>query len=320
MTKIAAHARIVEHPFAHLISGGRIDAFQAGNGQVSLQIHGLQRISSQVAEQNGKLFERATCKLIPLDLSFSGVTGLRFSSFFVELGNYALDDPARIISVLYSWREATRRDIFHLFGLHGPIWADLRFYAKQVIYDEGQSGPLFTLERDWSAAPPLPGRLVPEPKSLHRQFGGDPIKIKVNERVRHHKLFIGGVHIQPEIRPNVDVVFNVGEEPSKWVKDGQVHPADRWDNKGEGMKGMNYEEIRAEANWVIDRLQKDQSVLVHCAAGMNRSSTICCAVLILLEGLSAGQALERVREHHPWAKPDSNHWLALRWLEMKQKE
>jgi len=54
-------------------------------------------------------------------------------------------------------------------------------------------------------------------------------------------------------------------------------------------------------------------------AGMNRSTTICCAVLILLEGLSAEAALERVREHHPWARPDSHHWLTLRWLEMSSK-
>jgi protein-tyrosine phosphatase len=54
--------------------------------------------------------------------------------------------------------------------------------------------------------------------------------------------------------------------------------------------------------------------LVHCSAGFNRSVTVCCAVLILLEGLSADAALARVREHHPWARPDSQHWLALRWL------
>jgi hypothetical protein len=37
-------------------------------------------------------------------------------------------------------------------------------------------------------------------------------------------------------------------------------------------------------------------------------------VLILLEKLSAEDALERVRQHHPWARPDTRHWLALRWL------
>jgi hypothetical protein len=33
-----------------------------------------------------------------------------------------------------------------------------------------------------------------------------------------------------------------------------------------------------------------------------------------LENLSAEAALTRVREHHPWARPDAHHWLKLRWL------
>jgi len=65
---------------------------------------------------------------------------------------------------------------------------------------------------------------------------------------------------------------------------------------------------------VVERLRAGQRVLVHCSAGFNRSATICCAALILLEGLSAEAALERVRQHHPWCRPDPHHWLALRWL------
>jgi len=78
---------------------------------------------------------------------------------------------------------------------------------------------------------------------------------------------------------------------------------------------MSVNEIREEAEWVIGHLRNGRSVLVHCVAGMNRSATICCAVLMLHENLSAEAALERVREHHPWARPDVHHWLALRWLE-----
>jgi predicted protein tyrosine phosphatase len=118
----------------------------------------------------------------------------------------------------------------------------------------------------------------------------------------------------------VNAVLNLGENPSRWVKSGILHPDDRAINKGEGLQGMSVDEIQEEANWVIERLQKKQSVLVHCAAGMNRSSTICCAVLMLLEELSAEDALQRVREHHPWARPDSQHWLKLRWLAKTHSE
>ena len=84
--------------------------------------------------------------------------------------------------------------------------------------------------------------------------------------------------------------------------------------KGEGRRGMDMTEMINEAQWVKDRLRAGQRVLVHCSAGFNRSVTVCCAALILLEGISAENALERVREHHPWARPDAHHWLVLRWL------
>jgi protein-tyrosine phosphatase len=118
----------------------------------------------------------------------------------------------------------------------------------------------------------------------------------------------------------VDAVLNLGEEASLWVKGTQIHQNDRAINRGEGSSGMAVPEICEEAQWVIERLEQNQRVLVHCVAGMNRSVTIGCAVLMLLEGLSAQAALERVRQHHPWARPDSHHWLALRWLEKNKKE
>jgi hypothetical protein len=142
----------------------------------------------------------------------------------------------------------------------------------------------------------------------------------VNGKTRHHKLFVGERGIQPKHRPHVDAVLNLGEEPSRWVKEPKVHPNDRAINRGEGADGMTVIEICEEAQWVIERLEQNQRVLVHCVAGMNRSTTVCCAVLMLLEGLTAEAALERVRQHHPWARPDSHHWLALRWLEMNKKE
>lgn len=175
-----------------------------------------------------------------------------------------------------------------------------------------------TLTRDWSPAPAASARMVPVPRRLHQRYGGDPVAINLNGRLLQRRFFTGGVDIQPEQRPEVDAVLNVGEEASRWFGTAPNNPADRWENKGEGSDGMGVDEIAEEAGWVIERLRSGQRVLVHCAAGMNRSATICTAALILLEGLSAEAALERVRQHHPWARPDSFHWLALRWLEKRE--
>ena len=84
--------------------------------------------------------------------------------------------------------------------------------------------------------------------------------------------------------------------------------------QGEGAQGMDITAIMAEAQRVIDRFQAGERALVHCSTGFNRSVTVCCAVLMRLETLSAEEALTRVREHHPWARPDSHHWLRLRWM------
>jgi hypothetical protein len=197
----------------------------------------------------------------------------------------------------------------------------MNFFASGATHEKGDGGSPFTFERDWSPAPPMPEGVVPQPIDIHDNFGGDPVSVKIGDTVQEQRLFVGGLENQPEHRPpQVDAVLNLGEKPSLWVKGNDNHPNDRVVEKGEGSKGMSVDEIRAEANWVIDHLKKDEHVLVQCVAGKNRSTTICCAVVMLLEGMTAEEALKRVREQHPWAKPDSYHWLAFRWLEKSKKE
>ena len=100
-------------------------------------------------------------------------------------------------------------------------------------------------------------------------------------------MFVGGLDEQNTQRPGVDAVLNLSEEPSLWMVDDVIHRSDRWVTRGEGKAGMSVAELLEEAQWVTERLRNRQSVLVHCSAGFNRSVTVCCAVLILLEGLSA---------------------------------
>ena len=312
-----SHSRLLQYPFAPSLQGALVDSFHeghsAGQSDITLDFRALALSSSELVEREGVVRERVQGAHIPTQLHVTGVSELKGSEFFQNITNLHTEDPARIINDLLSWRQPERRDVFFLFFMHQAD--NLMFFARDVKCERlSHESVSFTLERDWCPPPPMPGRLVPQPKQLHRRFGGDPITFQLGSQPFHQKLFIGGTDIQPDERPRVDVVFNVGENPSKWVKDNQIHPRDRWDNKGEGPEGMSLEVIREEANWVIEHLKNNRRVLVHCAAGMNRSSTICCAALILLEGLTAEQALERVREHHPWARPDSGHWLKLRWL------
>jgi hypothetical protein len=321
MQSTPVHTRIIQHPFASLMQGARLDSFYDLEQDLFLDVQGLQIATSGLFEREGHILERVTGSYLPMRLHFSGVSELHFDDFFINLEEYTEDDPSRTIVHFLSWRQPERKDIHYRVGLQGPVYAGLHFFASQVVCEnlDKPSRPV-CIERDWSPAPPMPNRLVPRPKQLYKQFGGDPITIRINGKTRHRKLFIGELNIQPKRRPRVDAVLNLGEESSRWVKGSRLHSNDRAINRGEGSDGMTIAEIYEEAQWVIERLEQNQSVLVHCVAGMNRSTTVCCAVLMLLEGLSAETALGHVRQHHPWARPDSHHWLALRRLEMNNKE
>ena len=314
------HARIIQYPFAASLQGALLDSYdeeqRSEQVHITLNIRALERTtSSELFERDGTVYERFQGNYIPAQLHFSGVSELKRDDFFTNIKNLAQNNPVRTIEDMLSWRQPERRSIFYLLGLQAAQVDSLMFFARRATYERlpPRSIP-FTLERDWCPPPPMPDRLVPQPKRLHQRFSGGPITFRIGSRPYHRRLFIGGLEIQTKERPHVDVVFNVSEQPSKWVKHEQIHTQDRWDNKGEGAEGMSVEILREEARWVIECLQKNQRILIHCVGGMNRSSTICCATLILLEGLTAEQALERVREHHPWARPDSKHWLKLRWL------
>jgi Dual specificity phosphatase, catalytic domain len=326
MTKIAAHSRIPFFPYAASLQGARLDnlreEFRGGHHDLIIEYQQFSaNIPPKIHKQDGKLYELVQGKTIPRRLRFLSVEEVRISGVYKKLDGIALEHPAREIRDMLHWIPAGRTLTFYLLFNSSQEQDGLRFYARQVVQEKrnGESGT-FSFERDWSSPPPTRVGLVPQPKKLYERFGGDPITIRFSTQPYHRRLFIGSLDNQLARRPNIDCVLNLGEKPSKWAKRGKLPVSDRWENKGEGVHGMSLDEIRFEVEWVMERLKAGKRVLVHCVAGMNRSSTICCAVLMMLEGLSPEQALARVREHHPWARPDSNHWLKLRWLAERNKE
>lgn len=183
-----------------------------------------------------------------------------------------------------------------------------------VLEIEEETPETVEVVRHWACAPaPTPG-LPPYRPVFHPRFGGDSITIYLGRRALHRRLFIGGLHHQYERRPSVDHVLNLCGISNPWCEHSGEHPADRFSPRGEGPSGMSLENLLDEACWVAERVREGKRVLVHCYAGMNRSTTVCCAALILLEGISAEEALARVRRRHPLAWPDPYHWFTLRWL------
>jgi hypothetical protein len=316
--------RILSFPAEQSPIGGRIDSLllkpKGRNVDLVLEYHELVPAAEMIhSDQQGKLFEKIEGHFLPRKLLFSDAQIIHGEQLASILPTIPEQDPSRMITGALAWRTHFGEK-YYLFDFSHDKNPSLLFLANRCTnrMRPGLPHPA-SFVRDWSPAPLSPARIVPEPVKLRQKYGGDPITIHLNGYVYHHRLFIGDVEVQSENRPDIHTVLNIGEEPSRWAATTPPNPSDRWDEKGEGSQGMTVSDITEEAHWVIDRLKSGERVLVHCAAGMNRSATICCAVLVLLEGISAQNALERVRTRHPWARPDSHHWLALKWLAENKK-
>ncbi len=309
------HTHILEFPHTRSLINARLDDLREESyGSQHDLIFDYQELRllepPQLIAIDGQPHERLRGEYVPRRLRFRGLRWMKSQGVFTHLADVALNDDARLLEGLLCWRNTG--DVENCLLLDHAKPGDGVLFSARSCSPEGRTGSAQPVEttRDWSSPPLLPARLAPRPVQLHRRYGGDPIMIHLKGRNFLHRLFVGGMDHQSDQRPDVHAVLNLSEDENHW----SLTATDRHVEKGEGSQGMGIAEIGDEARWVIDRLQAGQRVLVHCSAGFNRSVTICCAVLIQLENLSAEEALNRVREHHPWARPDSHHWLRLRWM------
>lgn len=309
------HGRILAVPDPESFLGARLEDIRqsrsARRWEVTLDYQAFRPAApAQLWLENGRPHERVQGVFEPARLRLSGVKSLQLGGLYDRLETVPPDHPARSLRGVLYFRsyEGMRYALLHN-GSPEPA----RFMAdvSQMSVQSRPGDPVpAAFTRDWSPPPPARPRLIPNPQNLHALYGGNPVTVHLDGKVHHRRLFIGALDMQSIQRPRVDAVLNLGEEPNPW----DLLPEDRWETQGEGSLGMNVVTILRHAGWVAERLLKGQRVLVHCLAGMNRSATVCCAALFLLENLSAEAALERLRQHHPWSRPDSYHWLALRWI------
>ena len=313
---MARHARILDFPLTHSLVNARLDDVReetrGKRRDLIFDYRELRLLApSELIAIDDQPRERLRGEYVPCRLRFRNLRWVKSHGVFTHFSDVAPDADARSLEGMLCWRSPDEGVEYWLLLDHADTSSGLLFSARDCVSEE-RSGPVEPIEivRDWSSPPLLPARLVPKPQRLQQRYGGDPIIFRLNGRAFSRRLFVGGMEHQTDRHPDVDAVLNLSEDENRWP----LTAADRRAEKGEGSSGMDLAEIKAEAQWVIDRLQMGQRVLVHCSAGFNRSVTICCAVLMQLEHLSAEEALSRVREHHPWARPDSYYWLRLHWL------
>jgi hypothetical protein len=324
MTKSTEHLRILAFWYADSLSAARLRGLnQEIHGQRKDFVFDYDELHTttppSLSSRHGQIREHVQGHYLPRRIRFLNVSGLECSGLYGHLDDVPLDHGARSLRGTLYWSQPGKPARWGVFnGSAEP--AELMLSARRYRQEE-RTGSIEAVDllRDWCPAPHLPARQFALHKRIHTQYAGDPVTVWLNGQAEPWRLFVGGQHHQGDKRPEVEAVLNLGDEASRWATGESASASDRWTRKGEGQSGMDVPEIVAEASWVIDRLRSGQRVLVHCSAGFNRSVTICCAALIVLEKITAEAALERVWEHHPWAKPDTHHWLALRWLAQTER-
>ena len=73
--------------------------------------------------------------------------------------------------------------------------------------------------------------------------------------------------------------------------------------------------IDSAVEFIHEQIKNDQSVMVHCAAGLGRAGTILACYFIKYEKLSAIQAIKKIRDERPGSIQSDVQELAISYYE-----
>ena len=98
------------------------------------------------------------------------------------------------------------------------------------------------------------------------------------------------------IEQGVKSIVTVREEPldDDWVKDVNylhVHSND--------MGVPEFNDLVHAVDFIHRRITNNEPVMVHCLAGMGRTGTLLACYLVKYQKMSAGDAIQKVREERP---------------------
>ena len=75
------------------------------------------------------------------------------------------------------------------------------------------------------------------------------------------------------------------------------------------------EKIDSAVDFIQNQIQNNQSVMVHCAAGLGRAGTILACYFIKYETFSAIQAIKKIRDERPGSIQSDVQELAISYYE-----
>ncbi len=79
------------------------------------------------------------------------------------------------------------------------------------------------------------------------------------------------------------------------------------------------DEIDLAVDFINEQINNEQSVMVHCAAGLGRAGTILACYFIKYQNFSAKQAIKKIRDKRPGSIQSESQELAIGFYEKHVK-
>lgn len=94
--------------------------------------------------------------------------------------------------------------------------------------------------------------------------------------------------------------------PDSWVSDVKYLHVPT-----EDLSAPDIDQIDMAVEFIHERLQNDEPVMVHCAAGIGRTGTILACYLVKYQRSSAREAIEKVRKERPGSIQSESQEIAI---------
>ena len=94
--------------------------------------------------------------------------------------------------------------------------------------------------------------------------------------------------------------------PESWIKDVKYLHVPT-----EDLSAPDIEQIEQAVEFIHERLESEEPVMVHCAAGIGRTGTILACYLVKYHKLSAKDAIEKVRKERPGSIQSESQEIAI---------